>query len=110
MWTKNIGLAIKSFLAAELPKPWKLVIAGYVDDKSLSYLADLQELVGESQQVEFVSCPSNSELQKLYSKASFCLFPPLNEDWGIVPLESMAAGKLVIACAAGGLSRVSKMG
>lgn len=102
MWTKNIEQAIRAFLQARLPSPWKLVIAGYVDEKSKVYLAELMALANASPSVEFMPCPTDEALQKLYREASFCLFTPLNEDWGIVPLESMARGKTVIANARGG--------
>lgn len=102
MWTKNIQLGIESFVKANLPKPWKLVVAGYVDEKSKSYLADLKALVPEGVEVEFVISPSNEQLRELYKTAAFSLFTPMNEDWGIVPLESMTNSKAVIANASGG--------
>jgi glycosyltransferase involved in cell wall biosynthesis len=102
MWTKNIQQGIEAFLKAELPESWRLVIAGYVDRKSQGYLNDLRTLAGNSKQVEFVLSPTDAQLQELYRTASFCLFTPLNEDWGIVPLEAMANAKPVIANASGG--------
>lgn len=102
MWTKNIQLGIKAFIKAQLPKPWRLVVAGYVDVKSQTYVQELKALVPDGVAVEFVEKPSESVLENLYQKAAFCLFPPLNEDWGIVPLESMTNGKAVIANASGG--------
>lgn len=102
MWTKNIQQAIETFLEADLPKPWKLVIAGFLDEKSKVYLANLKTMLKADSPVEFVISPSDEQLTDLYRRASFCLFPPLNEDWGIVPLECMNYGKAVIANASGG--------
>lgn len=102
MWTKNIQQGIEAFIQARLPSPWKLVIAGYVDSKSRSYLADLKAKIPVGVSVEFVVSPTNQQLNDLYQRASFCLFTPLNEDWGIVPLESMNHAKAVIANASGG--------
>ncbi|MDI1297800.1 glycosyltransferase [Methylotenera sp.] len=102
MWTKNIQQGIKAFVKAGLPSPWKLVVAGFLDAKSHSYLQDMRDLVPEGVEVEFVISPSSQQLNSLYSTASFCLFTPLNEDWGIVPLESMGFAKPVIANASGG--------
>ncbi len=102
MWTKNIQLGIKAFIEAGLPKPWRLVVAGYVDVKSQAYLQDLKDMVPEDVVVEFVEKPSQSQLKKLYQQAAFCLFTPLNEDWGIVPLEGMTHAKAVVANASGG--------
>ncbi len=102
MWTKNIQLGINAFVEANLPQPWKLVIAGYVDEKSTGYLQELKDMVPEGITVEFVEKPDEQTLKALYKNAAFCLFTPLNEDWGIVPLESMTQGKAVIANASGG--------
>jgi len=102
MWTKNITLALEAFLRSGLPQPWRLVVAGFVDDKSRSLYESLRERVPPGANVEFVVAPSDEKLHDLYCKASAVLFPPLNEDWGIVPLEAMAHGKPVMAVNAGG--------
>lgn len=102
MWTKNIQQGIQAFVQAKLPPPWKLVIAGFVDEKSQEYLQDLKAMVPAGVTVEFINSPTDEALARLYQTAAFCLFPPLNEDWGIVPLESMSYAKAVIANARGG--------
>lgn len=102
MWTKNIQQGIEAFIKAALPTPWKLVIAGYLDEKSQVYLQDLKAQIPAGVNIEFVISPSDEVLTELYKTASFCLFPPLNEDWGIVPLESMSYAKAVVANARGG--------
>ncbi|MGH6888125.1 MAG: glycosyltransferase family 4 protein [Rhizomicrobium sp.] len=102
MWTKNVQQAIRAFLRAALPPPWRLVIAGFVDGKSAEYLSQMQMLAGSNEWIEFVISPTDRQLIELYRTAVFCLFTPLNEDWGIVALEAMAAGKAVIALARGG--------
>jgi glycosyltransferase involved in cell wall biosynthesis len=102
MWTKNIELAIEAFLQAGAPAPWKLVIAGYLDAKSEIYLDILRNVAKGSEKIEFVISPSDEELANLYRRASFTLFTPLNEDWGIAPLEAMRQAKPVIAVDSGG--------
>lgn len=102
MWTKNIQQGIKAFLQAGLPSPWRLVVAGFVDKKSQSYLQELRDLAGPDSRVEFVVSPTDEQLAELYRTCSFTLFTPLNEDWGIVPLESMTHAKAVIANNRGG--------
>ncbi len=102
MWTKNVQQAIQAFVVANLPKPWKLVIAGFLDEKSKPYLETLKAMVPKDVDVEFVISPDDDSLRALYQQAAFCVFPPLNEDWGIVPLEAMNYGKPVIANASGG--------
>lgn len=101
MWTKNIELAIDAFRKAGLPAPWRLVVAGFVDKKSRLYFEKLQKRAA-GLAVDFVDSPSDADMAALYSRASAVLFPPLNEDWGIVPLEAMAYKKPVLATASGG--------
>lgn len=102
MWTKNIELAIRAFLSADTALPWKLVIAGFVDEKSKIYLHTLQQLAGGSGRIEFVVSPTDEEMKDLFRRTSFSLFTPLNEDWGIAPLEAMSYAKPVIALNSGG--------
>lgn len=102
MWTKNIELALKSFIKANLPDRWKLVVAGFLDEKSKVYLDKLKNIANNSKQIVFEISPSDEKLNTLYKKASVILFPPLNEDWGIVPLEAMANSKPVLANNSGG--------
>ena len=51
--------------------------------------------------VEFLGWRSDAEIASLYRRCRAVLFPG-EEDFGIVPLEAMAAGRPVIALAAGG--------
>jgi glycosyltransferase involved in cell wall biosynthesis len=48
--------------------------------------------------------PTDAELRALYERCTAVLFTAFNEDWGIVPLEAMAAGKPVVAVNRGGPS------
>ena len=106
MWTKNIQLAIRAFrqFLADRPdaRDFRLVVAGIVDAKSVSYLAELRELAGADSRIEFSLAPSDAELRRLYEECFAVLFTPLNEDLGIVPIEAMAFGKPVIAVNSGG--------
>lgn len=102
MWSKNIELAIVAFKKAKMPEPWKLVIAGFVDIKSVTYLRELKDLAQGCAQIIFEESPSDVRLKELYSEASLVLFTPLNEDWGIVPLEAMASSKPVMSNNRGG--------
>jgi glycosyltransferase involved in cell wall biosynthesis len=51
--------------------------------------------------VEFLGWRSDDEIAGLYARCRALLFPPM-EDFGIVPLEAMAAGRPVIAYGVGG--------
>jgi glycosyltransferase involved in cell wall biosynthesis len=101
-WTKNIELAVDAFLRAGLPAPWRLVVAGFVDQKSRQYLEQLKRRAGGDDRIEFVVSPSDSQLNRLYETAYAVLFTPLNEDWGMAVLEGMLRSKPVIANASGG--------
>jgi glycosyltransferase involved in cell wall biosynthesis len=61
--------------------------------------ARLRTLAGPT--VEFLGWRSDAEIAHLYRRCRAVLFPGC-EDFGIVPLEAMAAGRPVIALAAGG--------
>jgi glycosyltransferase involved in cell wall biosynthesis len=106
MWTKNIELGISSFLAWKRQHPefsdFRLVVAGIVDKKSQPYFQTLRELAGSTSEVEFHVHPTDAELAALYQSCYATLFTAFNEDWGIVPLESMAFGKPTIAVNRGG--------
>lgn len=107
MWQKHIELALQALRAA-LQGPdaaavaeLELVVAGAVDEKSRSYLADLEEAAA-GLPVRFVTNPADEQLIDLYRTAHAVLFTARNEDWGIVPLEAMACGTPVVAVDAGG--------
>ena len=106
MWTKNLQLGIRAFqrFCATHPeaREVRLVIAGMVDAKSAAYLDELRDLASADPRIEFRVAPSDEELRRLYAQCCAVLFTPLNEDLGIVPLESMAFGKPVIAVNRGG--------
>lgn len=102
MWQKNVELAIDALaLARRRGLDCDLVIAGAVDVKSRPYLAELRARA-RGLPVTFEPDPTDERLVELYGEALALVFTPLNEDWGMVPLEAMAAGALVIAVDAGG--------
>jgi len=104
MWTKNIQLAIEAFAIAkpDLPSGFRLVVAGMVDQKSQAYSNDLRDRALAIGGIEFVIGPPDSDMQRLYDHCTSVVFTAFNEDWGLVPVEGMAAGKPVLAVDAGG--------
>jgi glycosyltransferase involved in cell wall biosynthesis len=70
-------------------------------------LARLKELSGST--IEFLGRVSDDQLADLYSQAIGLIFPP-KEDAGMTPLESMAAGRPVIAYGQGGALESIKPG
>ncbi|MCT9002974.1 glycosyltransferase [Microbacterium memoriense] len=90
---KRIDLVIETGAATGIP----VVIAGEGPD--LARLESLAERA--SARVTFVGRPSRALLAQLYRSASAVVFPPI-EDFGIIPVEAMAAGAPVIVNAVGG--------
>ena len=72
----------------------KLIVAGDGRDR-----AALEALAGPT--VEFLGRVSDAEAEDLMARCQALLFPGL-EDFGITPLQAQAAGRPVIAYAAGG--------
>jgi glycosyltransferase involved in cell wall biosynthesis len=87
---KRVDLAIEAFNRLKLP----LLIVGAGQDEQ-----KLRKLAGPT--VDFLGQLSNQAIAELYSKCRAFVFPGV-EDFGITPLEAMAAGSPVIAYAQGG--------
>ena len=88
---KRIDLVVQAFTALKLP----LVVFGAGRDQ-----ARLKALAGPN--VRFVGRVDDAELQRLYRRCRAYITAG-DEDAGIQPVEAMAAGRPVIAYAAGGV-------
>lgn len=92
---KRLDLVIETGNAAGLP----VVIAGRGPEEE-----QLRELAAEvSVPVQFVISPSDALLYALYQGALAYVFPAV-EDFGIMPVEAMAAGCPVAALSIGGVA------
>ena len=101
---KRFELVIDSFKQfSKKHKNWKLVLAGFLhkNKRELAYLGELKSL-SKDQNIEFIFNPSREELNNLYSTCYSTLFAAINEDWGLIPLESMASCKPCISVNEGG--------
>jgi glycosyltransferase involved in cell wall biosynthesis len=87
---KRLELAVAAFTALGLP----LKIFGDGRDR-----ATLEALAGPN--IEFLGWVDEQQRRDLFARCRAFLFPGV-EDFGITPLEAMAAGRPVIAYAAGG--------
>ena len=92
MWAKRIDIVIEA--ANKLSLPLKIVGAGPEEEK-------LRAMAGPT--IEFLGPVSDGELARLYQGAQATIFSALDEDFGIVPVESQAAGCPVITLAQGGV-------
>jgi glycosyltransferase involved in cell wall biosynthesis len=102
MWQKHIDLAIDALrLARTDGLDATMVVAGAVDEKSRPELARLRALA-EGLPITFEVDPPDARLAELYRSSLALVFTPPNEDFGMVPLEAMAAGLPVLAVDQGG--------
>ena len=90
---KRVDLAIDAF--NELGLPLKIIGGGSEEEiSSLKFRAN--------DNIEFLGRVSREEVIQHYAKAKAFIFPGV-EDFGITPLEAMAAGTPVVAFKAGGV-------
>ncbi len=68
-----------------------------------SQLDHLQRIAAGSDNIHFTGWLSSAHLQELMGNAIASIYLPIEEDFGMSPVESMAAGKPVIGVAEGGL-------
>ncbi len=88
---KHPDLAVQA--CTELNLPLKVAGTGPL-------LGDLKKMAGET--IEFLGFVSDDELYDLYAGAKALIYPVEDEDFGMVPIEAMAAGTPVIAHKSGG--------
>ncbi|KAK5650984.1 hypothetical protein RI129_002013 [Pyrocoelia pectoralis] len=111
---KRLELAMDALEAAQTKlssNEWSnvyLILAGGYDPDSnvnASYFAKLIKICENRNlmsKVTFLKSPSDTLKADLLLRCNCLLYTPVNEHFGIVPLEAMTAGKPVIACNSGG--------
>jgi glycosyltransferase involved in cell wall biosynthesis len=100
---KELEYAIKAFKEFSRNNPrWKLILAGSLSDRAdhIAYYKKIQSICDEN--IEIQTNLTNEELSDYYSRCYAVLYSPINEDFGIVPLEAMASQKPCIARLEGG--------
>jgi glycosyltransferase involved in cell wall biosynthesis len=63
----------------------------------------LKRLAADAPNISFTGWLSDPDLQQLVGRARAAVYVPINEDFGMAPVEAMAAGKPVIGVAEGGM-------
>lgn len=92
---KRVDILVRAF--TRMPGKRLVVASGG------SELARLQALAAGSPNIQFTGWLSDPELQQWMAEARATVYLPVDEDFGMSPVESMAAGKPVIGVAEGGL-------
>lgn len=95
---KRIDMAIKACVKAD--KKLKIIGGGSAEDS----LRDLVNELSGGDLIKFLGRVSDKELKEVVAKAQAFIFPCPDEDFGIVPVESMALGTPVIAFDSGGVA------
>lgn len=107
-WWKNFELAIESFIEFKRRysefEDFQLQVVGQVEPRSEEYFDKLRQMAAGREDIIFKRDPSEEVLMDAYSSSYGLVYPSLNEDWGMVPLEAMGFGKPVIAVNQGGPS------
>ena len=91
---------------------YKLVIVGPVSHDKFyeNYYNNVKALASTVGDVEIITGADDKRLNKLYSNCTAVLYPPLNEDYGLVPLEGMASYKPIIGVNEGGIRETVENG
>ncbi len=92
---KRVELVVKAFIQA--PDKKLVVVSGG------SELERLQRLAADSPNITFTGWVDEEKLLELMGNCIATLYMPINEDFGMSPVESMSAGKPVIGVQEGGV-------
>ena len=106
---KGHELAVRAMAELRAMRGWTpiLVVAGEVTPGDEAFVDELTRLAGQlgvASDVRFVGAMQRDALADLLSAATVTIMPSFSETFGLVALESAAAGTPVIAYRTGGLS------
>ncbi|HKL27280.1 MAG TPA: glycosyltransferase family 4 protein, partial [Desulfuromonadales bacterium] len=97
---KRIDLLLRAFLRTRLDLPFLIAGTGPRE-------AELKELAGGDPRVRFLGFVSDRDLAGYYADAAAVLYAPDDEDYGLITVEALTAGKPVITCTdAGGVTEL----
>jgi glycosyltransferase involved in cell wall biosynthesis len=92
---KRVDIIVQAFL--HMPERRLVVASGGPE------LEKLQTMAAAAPNIEFVGWQTEKSLRQWVANAYAAIYLPVDEDFGISPVECMAAGKAVIGVAEGGL-------
>lgn len=92
---KRVEAIVRAFL--RLPQQRLVVLSGGPDERRLRTLA------ASATNIRFTGWVSDAERGELVGRCRATIYVPVDEDFGLSPVESMAAGKPVIGVREGGL-------
>lgn len=91
---KRVQLIAESF--AELPHK-KLVMVGDGPERK-----QIESIAKRHPNIKYLKSVSDEKLRELYGTCLATVYLPMNEDFGLVPIEGMASGKVAIVANEGG--------
>lgn len=71
-------------------------------------LNNIKQLSKKLRNIKFLGEVSQQFLINQYANCTGLIYVPIDEDWGLAPLEAAASGKLTIGCNEGGLKETIK--
>lgn len=92
---KRVDVIVRAFLA--MPEI-SLVILSDGSERVM-----LEKIANNAENIKFVGWQSDEEIRQWIGKSRAVIYIPVDEDFGMSPVEAMAAGKPVIGVAEGGL-------
>ncbi len=92
---KRVDILVRAF--RRMPSQQLVIASGG------SEFARLQALAADAPNIRFTGWLNDEQLARLMGEARASIYVPVDEDFGMSPVESMAAGKPVIGVAEGGL-------
>lgn len=92
---KRVDIVVRAFL--NMPQRRLVVVSGGPELDRLKMLAE------NAPNIDFVGWQSEQSLRTLIGKAKAAIYLPVDEDFGMSPVECMAAGKPIIGVASGGI-------